>query len=84
MVSAGVDAAAPEILERLSVMVTKKHELQTTFGDVPAPATEHLKLAELGAHTLGIILTILISTVLTMLATVGTFLVVKRFDGPRP
>lgn len=33
----------PEIFERLSVLVSKEHELQTTFGDVPAPAKEHFQ-----------------------------------------
>ncbi|MFM7164555.1 MAG: hypothetical protein ACKO3T_04870 [Planctomycetaceae bacterium] len=33
----------PEIFERLSVIVTKKHELQTTLGNVPAAAKENLQ-----------------------------------------
>ncbi|MCX7396356.1 MAG: hypothetical protein NT138_01610 [Planctomycetales bacterium] len=33
----------PEILERLSVIVSKEHELQSTLGDVPAAAKKHFQ-----------------------------------------
>ena len=38
----------------------------------------------LGDYGVGIVLTLIISAVLTMLATVGAFLAVKRWTGKRP
>jgi putative effector of murein hydrolase LrgA (UPF0299 family) len=42
------------------------------------------QLGLLGDYGVGIVLTLIISAVLTMLATVGAFLLVKRWTGRRP
>ena len=42
------------------------------------------QLGLLGDYGVGIVLTLIISAVLTMLATVGAFLLVKRWTGKRP
>lgn len=42
------------------------------------------QLGLLGDYGVGIVLTLIVSAVLTMLATVGAFLAVKRWTGKRP
>lgn len=51
---------------------------------VPTGAGVVQQLGLLGDYGVGIVLTLIISAVLTMLATVGAFLAVKRLTGKRP